>query len=120
MEGKKISKNNGMTIDKLGEMGARNFSRMDKKRFTLGQGLNDDTLYEGEWDYLIDGFPIYNLIFNEIPETDTESNAFGLSDIVPMMPQLKELSLLSSAMLRHRKRAGTLLIGKKGNITEMA
>ena len=94
------------------------FSRMDKKRFTLTQGLNDDTLYDGEWDYLIDGFPIYPLIFNEIPKSDKESNAFGLSDIVPMIPQLKELSLLSSAMLMHRKRAGTLLLGKKGSILD--
>ena len=94
------------------------FSRMDRKMFTLVQGLNDDTLYEGEWNYLIDGFPIYPLIFNEIPKTKEESNAFGLSDIVPMIPQLKELSLISSAMLRHRKRAGTLLLGKKGPITD--
>ena len=93
------------------------FDRMGSQRFTLAKGFNDDALFEGEWDYLIDGFPIYPLIFNEIPKTDEESNAFGLSDIVPMIPQLKELSLIGSAMLRHRKRAGTVLLGKTGAIT---
>ena len=94
------------------------FSRMDNKRFTLAQGLNEDTLNEGGWKYLIDGFPIYPLIFNEVPKTKDKSNPFGLSDIVPMIPQLKELSLISSAMLKHRKRAGTLIVAKKGTISE--
>lgn len=93
------------------------FDRMGKQRFTLAQGLNNDTLFEGDWNYLIDGFPIYPLIFNEIPKTDEESNSFGLSDVVPMIPQLKELSLISTAMMKHRKRAGTLLLGKNGSIT---
>lgn len=94
------------------------FDRVNHKIITLAKNFNDDSLYEGEWDYLIDGFPIYPLIFNEIPRSDENSNAFPLSDIVPMIPQLKELSLISSAMLRHRKRAGTLLIAKRGAIKE--
>lgn len=94
------------------------FDRLSQKIFTLAKDLPDETLYEADWDYLIDGFPIYPLIFNEVPKTDEDSNAFGLSDIVPMIPQLKELSLISSAMLRHRKRAGTLLIGKRGAISD--
>ncbi len=94
------------------------FDRMTRKIFTLAQGYNEDVLFDGEWDYLIDGFPIYPLIFNEVPKTNEDSNAFGLSDIVPMIPQLKELSLISSAMLRHRKRAGTLLLGKRGAISD--
>lgn len=87
------------------------------KRFTLAKEVPDDALHETEWDYLIDGHTIFPLIFNEVPKTDEESNAFGLSDIVPLIPQLRELSLISSAMMRHRKRAGTLLLGKEGSIT---
>jgi len=94
------------------------FDRMGRQKFTLAQNFIDDTLYEGDWDSLIDGFTIYPLIFNEIPKTDEESNAFGLSDVVPMIPQLKELSLIGSAMLKHRKRAGTVLLGKRGNISD--
>src|SRR3989304_1595823 len=94
------------------------FDRASRKIFTPAKNFTEDSLYDGEWNYLIDGFPIYPLIFNEIPRCDEDSNAFPLSDIVPMIPQLKELSLISSAMLRHRKRAGTLLLGKRGAITE--
>lgn len=94
------------------------FDKMDRKIFTLAKDFDEDSLYEGDWDYLIDGFTIYPLIFNEVPKTNEKSNAFGLSDIVPMIPQLKELSLISSAMLRHRKRAGTLLIAQEDAVSE--
>lgn len=94
------------------------FDKVHRKRFTLAQGYNDDVLFEGDWESIVDGHTIYDLIFNEVPKTDEESNAFGLSDVVPMIPQLKELSLITSAMLRHRRRAGTLLVGKRGTISE--
>ena len=94
------------------------FDKMGRQRFTLAQGYNNNTLHEADWEYLTDGHTVYPLIFNEIPKTETESNPFGLSDVVPMIPQLKELSLISSAMLRHRKRAGTLLLGKRGAVSD--
>lgn len=87
-------------------------------RFTLAENLNDDTLFETEWDYLIEGFPQYPLIFNKIPQTDTEANSYPLSDIIPMLPQLRDLSLINSAILRHGKRAGTIIIGKKGRYSD--
>ncbi len=87
------------------------WDRRDMRRFTLARNFYDGVLFEKEWDYLSEGFPQFPLIFNEIPATDEKANAYPLSDIIPMFPQLKELSLLSSAMLRHRKRAGTLLVG---------
>ena len=92
------------------------FDWVGGKRFTLAKEAPDDILHEADWDYLIDGHTIYPLIFNEIPKTDEESNAFGLSDIVPLIPQLKELSLISSAMMRHRKRMGTVLLAKNGAV----
>ncbi len=92
------------------------FDRLGRQRFTLAKDFNDDVLRQSEWEYLIDGHTIFPLIFNEVPKTDEESNAFGLSDVVPMIPQLKELSLISSAMARHRKRAGTVLLAKEGSI----
>jgi hypothetical protein len=94
------------------------WDKRKQQRFTLAQNFNQDTLFEKAWDYLIEGFGIYPLIFNEIPQTDEKANSYPLSDIVPMIPQLKELSYISSAMMRHRKRAGTLLLGKKGAIKE--
>lgn len=94
------------------------WDRRSMVRFTLVKNYYDAPVLEREWNYLSEGFPVFPLIFNEIPATNEKANAYPLSDVVPMFPQLKELSLLSSAILRHRKRSGTLLLGKKGNITE--
>ena len=94
------------------------FDKRGHKRFILAKNFLEDTLFEGEWNYFIDGFTFYPLIFNEVPRVDEEANSYPMSDIAPMIPQLKELSYISSAMNKHRKRAGTLLVGKKGSITE--
>uniref|UniRef100_A0A6M3IPL3 Putative head tail connector protein n=1 Tax=viral metagenome TaxID=1070528 RepID=A0A6M3IPL3_9ZZZZ len=94
------------------------FDKRSQKRFTLAKNYTKDSLFERDWNYLIDGFPVYDLIFNEIPQTDENANSYPLSDIKPMIPDLKELSYISSAMNKHRKRAGTLLLGKTGEITE--
>lgn len=92
--------------------------KRSQKRFTLAKNFREDSLFESDWDYLVDGFTIKDLVFNEIPETDEDANSYPMSDITPMIPQLKELSRLSSAMNKHRKRAGTLLLAKKNLITE--
>jgi len=94
------------------------WDRRSRKRFTLAQGYNTDTLYDGDWDYLTEGFTFYPLIFNDIPQTEEKANSYPLSDIVPMIPQLKELSYISSAMNRHRKRAGTLIFAKRQSIND--
>lgn len=93
------------------------WDKRSNQRFTLAKNFVDDTLFgPKKWNYFIDGFPYYDLVFNPIPQTLESANSYPLSDIVPMLPQLKELSLISSAMLRHRKRAGTLILAKKGAI----
>jgi hypothetical protein len=89
----------------------------EMNRFTLAENL-EEPIFEAPWEYLCEGFLHHFLIFNEIPQTDENSNSYPLSDIVPMFPQLKELSYLSSAMLRHRKRAGSVLLAQKGMIEE--
>jgi hypothetical protein len=94
------------------------FDKRSQARFVIAEGFNEDTLFEREWKYLPEGFPIFDLIFNEIPQTDERANSYPLSDVVPMLPQLKELSKISSAMMRHRKRAGTILLGRKDVISE--
>lgn len=94
------------------------WDRVNMQRFSTVRNFTEDTIFEKEWDYLSEGFPQFPLFFNEIPATDEKANAYPLSDVVPMFPQLKELSYLSSAMMRHRRRAGTLILGKKGAISE--
>lgn len=93
------------------------WDKRSRRMFTLAKNFYEDTLFEKDWNYLIDGFSLYPLIFNDIPQTDEKANSYPLSDIVPMIPQLKELSYISSAMNKHRKRAGTLIVAKKGTLT---
>lgn len=91
--------------------------RRGQQVFTVVKNFVSGTLMEKDWPFLSDGFPTFDLIFNEIPQTDEKANSYPLSDIVPMLPQLKELSYISSAMNRHRKRAGTFIAVKKGTNT---
>jgi hypothetical protein len=92
------------------------FDKRSQARFVLAKNFDEDTLFEKEWKYLPEGFSLFPLIFNEIPETEDKANSYPLSDVIPMLPQLKELSKISSAMMRHRKRSGTLLLTKKGAV----
>ncbi len=87
------------------------------KRFTIAENF-DEILFETDWDYLIEGFPKYPLIFNEVPQSDTDANSYPLSDIVPMLPQLRDLSIINTAILRHGKRQGTVIIAKKGELND--
>ncbi len=88
--------------------------RRGQQIFTLVKNFTSETLMEKSWPFLSDGFPTFELIFNEIPQTDEKANSYPMSDITPMLPQLKELSFISSAMNKHRKRAGTFMGVKKG------
>ena len=63
-----------------------------------------------KWRYCLEGFPLVPLIFNWLPETERITNAYPIGDITPMIPQLRELSLLRTAMTKHRKRSGTLIM----------
>jgi hypothetical protein len=93
------------------------FDRRGQEVFTVVKNFVSGVLMEKSWPFLSDGFPTFPLIFNEIPATDEKANSYPLSDIVPMLPQLKELSYISSAMNRHRKRAGTFIGVKKGSLS---
>lgn len=89
---------------------------LDKRsqtRFVLAKNFDEDTLFEKDWKYLPDGFPVFPLMFNEIPKTKDNAHSYPMSDAIPMLPQLKELSKISSAMMRHRKRAGTLILTRQ-------
>lgn len=94
------------------------WDRRGMKRFTVARNFTEDSLFERVWEYLSEGFPLFPLIFNEVPATDEKCNAYPLSDVVPMFPQLKELSLINSAMMRHRKRSGTVILSQNGVISE--
>lgn len=90
------------------------YDRRGQRRFVLADNFNESDLFERKWNYLSEGFPLFPLIFNEIPESLEDAHSYPLSDIVPMLPQLKELSKISSAMMRHRKRSGSIIFARRG------
>lgn len=92
------------------------YDRRGQRRFVLAENFRESDLFLRKWKNLSEGHPVFPLIFNEIPESENEANSYPLSDIVPMLPQLKELSKLSSAMMRHRKRSGSVILVRKGGI----
>ncbi|KKL90770.1 hypothetical protein LCGC14_1901340, partial [marine sediment metagenome] len=98
----------------------RLFHVWDKRshmRFTLAESFNEDTLFEREWNYLIEGFPYYDLSFNNIPQSEDNANSYPMSDIRPMLPQLRDLSIINSAIVRHGKRHGTIILANSERIT---
>ena len=95
----------------------RVFDKRSRKRFVLAKNFIKDTLFERDWEYLPDGHTIFPLIFNPIPKTNENSNSYPLSDIVPLLPQLRDLSKITSAMIRHVKRSGAVILVRKGTMT---
>ena len=93
------------------------FDRRNQKFFTLADGLLDGALINPkDWPWMPDGFPLFELIFHDVPPTDEECNSYPLSDVTPMLAPLKELSMISGSMLRHRKRSGTVILYEEGGI----
>lgn len=93
------------------------WDKREQRRFVLAKNFIEGDLFNEEWNYYPEGFPFRPLIFNEIPATNEKANAYPLSDVIPMFPQLKNLSLTYSMMNRHRKRCGTVILVKKGMYT---
>ena len=85
------------------------WDRRDQERGVFFEG-SQASLGAFNWSYCMDGFPQVPLIFNWLPEQERITNAYPIGDITPIIPQLKELSLLRTAMVRHRKRSGTLIL----------
>ena len=94
------------------------WDRREQVRFTLAENFRKDTLFDGDWPYGMDSFPYIPLIFNEIPQTKDRSNAYPLSDVKPLAPQLIELSMARTQMVKHRKRSGTIVVIRKGEWTQ--
>ena len=85
------------------------WDRRNQERFTL---LENSDLSWGTypWPYSHDGFAQTPLIFNEISETEDDAKSYPQGEIFPMIPLLRELNQLRTAMVRHRRRSGTLII----------
>lgn len=92
------------------------WDRRDQQRGVFFEG-SQASLGPYQWQYCLEGFPQVPLIFNWLPESERITNAYPIGDITPIIPQLRELSLLRTAMVRHRKRSGTLILLPKALAT---
>lgn len=95
------------------------WDRRGQQVFTLAENFTDDTLFgPKDWNLLSDGFPFFPLVFNEIPQTDENSNSYPLSDVTPMIPQLKDLSKVSAMMVKHGKRMVPIVTTTEDGMSE--
>ena len=85
------------------------WDRRDQERGVFFEG-SQASLGGFDWAYCLEGFPQVPLVFNWLPESERITNAYPIGDITPMIPQFRELSLLRTAMVKHRKRSGTIIL----------
>jgi len=94
------------------------WDRRGQQMFTLAENFIDDTIFgPKKWEILANGFPQFPLIFNPIPQTDEKANSYPLSDITPILPQLKNLSKMDMLMMAHGKRQGAVILFEEGGLT---
>lgn len=91
------------------------WDRRNRERFTLLEGFHEETLFDMNWNWVNEGFPLYDLTFNPVPESENNANSYPLSDVQAMMPQLRQLSELTSAQMRHGRRSGAVIFARKGD-----
>ena len=85
------------------------WDRRNLQRFILVEN-SDVVIGPFSWPSLLEGFIQTPILFNEIPEIDGQTHPYGQSDFEPMKPLIKELNQLRTAMVRHRKRSGSLIL----------
>jgi len=94
------------------------WDRRNRERFTLVEGFSSDTLFEMDWNWVNEGFSHHPLILNPVPEMKDNANSYPMSDVQAMMPQLRQLSEFSSAMIRHGRRAAAMILTREGELTD--
>ena len=93
------------------------WDRRNRDRFTLVKNFHKNAIFEKEWNYVSDKYPYFPLSFHEIPETPDDAHSYPLSDVVPMLPQLKEFTKVTTAMMKHLKRSAALILAKRGAVS---
>ena len=91
------------------------WDRRGKKRLTFS---DNDIHFEGDWPYDMDGFPYKPLIFEETLPQEDESNPYPVNAITPIFPLILEQANSRTMMVKHRKRANSILLVQQGMYTE--
>jgi hypothetical protein len=93
------------------------WDKRTQKRFTITLE-SDESHFEGDFPYDIDGFSIKPLIFEDnIPSKDN-SNFYPVNVITPILPQIREQSDIRTQMSKWRRRASAYIIAQQGATDE--
>lgn len=93
------------------------WDRRSHKRFTVSM-QSDDSHFEGDWPYDMEGFPFKPMVFEESLPTLDESNFYPPNLIKPILPQVIEQSMSRTQMVKYRKRASAIILAQRGLATE--
>lgn len=85
------------------------WDRRKRQVFELVDGMSD-AIYWQRWPSSFDEFPQSPLIFNDTPPTWDDANAYPMDDLTPIKPQLIELSMLRTSMVKARRRLAPFII----------
>lgn len=94
------------------------WDRRDDRVFTLSRSSPEPHFGPVDWPYYSEGFPLIPLQFNKVPDTPEEANAYGFSDVEPIIPQVLEKSNIRTDMVDTRRRASIVVFVQKGSTTE--
>lgn len=90
----------------------RKFTFWDRRNRQVFETLegNTEPIHWQRWPSSFDEFPQVPLIFNDTPPSEEDSYAYPMDDITAIKPQLVELSMLRSSMVKSRRRLAPYII----------
>ena len=91
--------------------------RRNMMKVGFADGVSEE-LYDEDWGCSFDEFSLTPLIFNDTPASEDDANAYPMDDITPLKPQLTELSLLRTSMVKQRRRSAPVILVDKDMYSE--
>ena len=85
------------------------WDRRNRQMFQTCEGTNDPIFWQ-RWPSSFDEFLQVPLIFNDVPPSEDDPNAYPMDDITPIKPQLIELSMSRTMATKCRKRLAPYII----------
>ena len=87
----------------------RVWDRRNRQVFELAEGTAEPMHWQ-RWPSSFDEFPQVPLIFNDTPPSEDDANAYPMDDITPIKPQLLELSMSRTSMVKARRRLAPFIV----------
>ena len=92
------------------------WDRRNQKRYTISYE-SEQPHFEGDFDWM-EGFPYEPLNFEDNIPSFNKSNPYPTNVFKPILPQLIEVTLARTQMVKWRRRASAIILAQKGLTTE--